>query len=502
MSLYSLVARSIATFPDRGAVTDHHGSWNYRELGVVVDHLASALEQILSPYDPIVAISLPRDRRLVPAILAVLKLNRAYLPVDPSYPQTRREFLLSDSGARWLIIDDAETTEDSGTFALGYGLALMSATGSSEREAPVVGVLPEDLAYIIYTSGTSGVPKGCIVTHRNVLALLESTAAELKLGPQDTWTMFHSYSFDFSVWEMFGALTSGGRLVVVDAFTAVDPAAFGRCLAEQGVTILSQVPSALSNLLDWWRAGTPDWSTLRYVVLGGESMTEALVAKWFAIPTTHGCELINMYGITETTVHVTLHRVQQSDTPFRGGSPIGRPLAHLRVDLRNVSGQPVVDDEPGEMWVQGAGVCSGYLNRPDLTQLRFGDGYYRSGDWAKRDAATGGLLYLGRRDRQVKVRGYRVELEEIERVAERLEFVSRCVCDVVEGELGTRLEAWIVLLNDTLVSVSDVRRALAELLPSHARPSRVHLVDAIPLTANGKVARDGLHEQSPSRGDS
>lgn len=497
MSLYSLVAASIAAFPNRGAVTDRQGTWNYRELGVVLDQMATTLEQVLGPEDAVVAVGLPRDRRLVPAILAILKVNRAYLPVDPSYPKRRREFLMSDSETRWLIMDESDSNADPSATSLGQGLVLMPVTGSNEHEAPV-GDLPDGLAYIIYTSGTSGLPKGCLVSHSNVEALLEATAAEMQLGPTDIWTMFHSYSFDFSVWEMFGALTTGGRLVVVDAFTAVDPAAFGRSLVEQGVTVLSQVPSALSNLLDWWRDGTPDWSTLRYVVLGGEAMTEALVDKWFTVPKVDGCELINMYGITETTVHVTFHRVQQSDTPFRGGSPIGRPLAHLDVDLRNSSGQLVVDDEPGEIWVRGAGVCSGYLNRPELTELRFGAGYYRSGDWAVRDAATGGLLYVGRRDRQVKIRGYRVELEEVERIAERLEFVNRCVCDVVEGELGARLEAWVVPTRGVSTSSVDVRRALAELLPKHAQPSRVHLVESIPLTANGKLAREGLRQQKPS----
>ncbi|HEY2737286.1 MAG TPA: amino acid adenylation domain-containing protein, partial [Thermoanaerobaculia bacterium] len=352
-----------------------------------------------------VGLRMERSPEMVVGILGVLAAGAAYVPLDPAYPEERLSFILADSGAR-IVVRQEEISA-----------AAAVREDEAGEEGPSPG--PDDLAYLIYTSGSTGRPKGVAVTHGNVLSLLGSTASGFGLGPHDVWTLFHSYAFDFSVWELWGVLAFGGRLVVVPWSVSRMPEAFRELLIREGVTVLNQTPSAFGQI-----AGTSDLSSLRLVIFGGEALEPRLLQPWFDRYGDERPRLVNMYGITETTVHVTERRIILSDlrSDLGAGSRIGRPMAGWAVYLLDRSFAPVPVGAAGEMFVGGAGVSRGYPGRPELTAERFvpdpfagapGARLYRSGDLA-RHLPDGDLEYLGRIDHQVKVRGFRIELGEIE----------------------------------------------------------------------------------------
>ncbi len=276
---------------------------------------------------------------------------------------------------------------------------------------------------MIYTSGSTGTPKGVVVTHANVDRLFTATDPWFGFNSDDVWTLFHSYAFDFSVWELWGALRYGGRLVVLSFLESRDPEGFYRLLARERVTVLNQTPSAFRQLARAEEAvlgGAPPDLALRFVIFGGEALEPASLAPWIARHGDRQPRLINMYGITETTVHVTWRPLEEAD--LAAGSRIGRPIPDLAVHLLDAFQRPVPLGVPGEIHVGGAGLAQGYLDRPALTAERFvpdpfsgapGARLYRSGDLARR-RPDGDLEYLGRVDQQVKLRGYRIELGEIE----------------------------------------------------------------------------------------
>ncbi|KUN09336.1 hypothetical protein AQI95_05830 [Streptomyces yokosukanensis] len=321
----------------------------------------------------------------------------------------------------------------------------------------------------------------------------------LGTGPQDVWTLFHSLSFDFSVWELWGPLLYGGRLVVVDRDAATDPLEFARLLVARRVTVLNQVPSAFGNLVTEAADEGIRLPALRRVVFGGEALVPADVRRWWAQGIAPDAQLVNMYGITETTVHVTWCPLSPAvlEQAAPGRTPIGRPLPHLTVSLRDAQGDPVAAGEPGEIWVAGAGVTHGYLDRPELTAGRFvdpadGSGrHYRSGDWAVADA-EGGLFYAGRQDGQVKLRGFRIELGEIEAALRALPGVSGAACLVTADAHGEQSLTAYLVADRTELPASTVRTELAVRLPSHMVPQHVHYLERLPVTPHGKLDRAAL----------
>jgi amino acid adenylation domain-containing protein/FkbM family methyltransferase len=503
-------ARAAAT-PDAVAVVHAGELLSYGALSVRAGRLARRLQGLGIGPESRVGICLERSLELVTAVVGVLAAGGAYVPLDPAYPRERLAYLLADSGvaalvtAGWLLSALPETSAP---------LVLLDEReipdpdeGSGERSDAD----SDNLAYVIYTSGSTGQPKGVAVTHGNVSRLFMATEPDFGCGPGDTWTLFHSYAFDFSVWEIWGALLQGGRLVVVPPEVSRSPVDFVRLLARERVTVLSQTPSAFRQLL-WAEAAAgaeADLAGLRRVVLGGEALDVPGLSPWIA---RHGDErpaLVNMYGITETTVHVTSRRIRRADlTADRMASPIGFPLPHLTLHLLDGGLRPVPVGVPGEIFVGGAGVARGYLGRPERTAERFlpdplggpGTRLYRSGDLARR-RADGQLEYLGRADDQVKIRGFRIEPGEVQAAVAALPAVREAVVlarpGMAVGE-ETRLVAYVVAAGD--LTLSELRGALAGRLPEPLLPSALVLLPALPLTAHGKIDRKKLLEMETAAG--
>ncbi|HEX3526265.1 MAG TPA: amino acid adenylation domain-containing protein [Thermoanaerobaculia bacterium] len=471
--------------PDAPAVSMGAERLTYRELDERANRLAHhLLARGVRPGDRI-ALRLERSTGLVAAILAVLKTGAAYVPLDPAYPAERLAFALEDSGATLEI-----TAEDFENATI--------ADRSPER--PAVPADPGLPAYVIYTSGSTGRPKGVVVTHANVDRLFTATAPWFGFGADDVWTLFHSYAFDFSVWELWGPLLHGGRLAVVPFWESRSPEGFYRLLCDEKVTVLNQTPSAFRQLL-WAEeaAASRGDLSLRWVIFGGEALEPAGLAPWFA---RHGDErprLINMYGITETTVHVTFRPLRADDSGR--GSLIGRPIPDLSLHVLDAHLQPRPFLVAGEIHVGGAGLAQGYLGRPDLTAERFvpdpftgepGARLYRSGDLARR-LPDGDLEYLGRIDLQVKIRGFRIELGEIEAALAAHPAVREAVVLARETTGGERrLVAYAVRVPGDAVEAATLRASLAKRLPDYMLPSAFVLLDELPLTPNGKVDRKAL----------
>ncbi|MFI6816670.1 amino acid adenylation domain-containing protein [Nonomuraea sp. NPDC050328] len=451
-------AEQVERAPDAPAVD----GLTYRELDVRANRLAHALIARGAGPDRLVGLALPRSADLVVAILAVLKTGAAYLPLDPSYPADRLAFMVEDAGPV-CVVDESWFDE----------------LGGLPAHAPARTAEPEDAAYVIYTSGSTGRPKGVVVTHHNVVRLLTSTDALFGFGPDDVWTLFHSAAFDFSVWELWGALLYGGRLVVVPFEVSRSPGDFLELLARERVTVLNQTPSACYQLV---AADDGRDLALRYVIFGGEALEAGRVAGWRP----DGPRLVNMYGITETTVHVTY---------LDGSDGIGRALPDLRVYLLDERLRPVPPGVTGEIYVAGAGLARGYLGRPGLTAERFvadpygppGTRMYRSGDLA-RWRRDGTLDYAGRADQQVKIRGFRIELGEVEAAVLSHPAVAQAAVTVREDRPGDRrLVAYVVWQAAVVGQAAGVREHAARTLPGHMVPSAVVELPALPLTVNGKL---------------
>ncbi|MDC0712950.1 amino acid adenylation domain-containing protein [Stigmatella sp. ncwal1] len=440
-----------ARTPDGAALSFGDVHLSYAELNARANVLAHELRSRGVGPESLVGICVERSAELVIAILGVLKAGGAYVPLDPASPRERLALILEDAEVSALVTETKRReelpTEKVSTIFVD---AIQWQEGQREPN-PAPGLTPDHAAYVIYTSGSTGRPKGVIVTHANATRLFTTTDALYGFGPGDVWTLFHSAAFDFSVWELWGALFYGGRLIVVPHWMTRSPEAFGELIAREGVTVLNQTPSAFRALL---RAPSiadgVGGQGLKWIIFGGEALDAATVRPWFERYPNADTRLINMYGITETTVHVTYHQVTEADLAS-AASPIGRPIPDLVISLLDEHGQPVPDGVPGEMYVGGAGVARGYLKRPELTAQRFikhpsspGERLYRSGDLAIRQQ-DGTFTYLGRIDDQVKIRGFRIELGEIQSVLARHPAVADAYVSTYERSADDRrIVAYVV----------------------------------------------------------
>jgi amino acid adenylation domain-containing protein len=440
---------------------------------------------------------------------APLTAGGAYVPLDPNSPVDRLAFVLKDSAPKAALTHGLarETLQEALAgladkpliLDLDADASLWAGQPASDPDAASIGLTSGHLAYVIYTSGSTGLPKGCLLEHRNVGRLFSATDHWFHFDENDVWTFFHSVAFDFSVWEIWGALIYGGTLVVVPRATARSPLDFYELLRKEGVTVLNQTPSAFRQLIDAQGQGGSGHK-LRYVVFGGEALELSSLKPWFADSQNGYTQLINMYGITETTVHVTYLPLEPADAERAGSSPIGRPIPDLRLYLLDPHGEPVPIGVSGEIYVGGAGVARGYLNRPDLTAQRFlpspfvkGDRLYKAGDLG-RYLTDGSIDFLGRNDFQVKIRGYRIELGEIEaRLAEH-EGIRDAVVLAREDSPGEkRLVAYYVASSGTQdIDPRALRDHLLAVLPDYMVPAAYVRLDAMPLTGNGKLDRRAL----------
>jgi amino acid adenylation domain-containing protein len=489
--------------PDLIALVDQDRRWTYRELNEQANRLAHCLQQRGVAPEVLVGLMLERSAEVVIGILAILKAGGAYVPLDPTYPPERLAFMLEDSQVSVLLTQERFMAglppHEAHAICFDRDRAEIEQQSAENPTSPVTA---DNLAYVIYTSGSTGKPKGVLIQHGNVTRLFDATESWYQFGASDVWTLFHSYAFDFSVWEIWGALLYGGRLVVVPYLVSRSPEAFRQLLCEEGVTVLNQTPSAFYQLMQADElAGNAASLALRYVILGGEALDLQSLKSWF---TRHGDlqpQLVNMYGITETTVHVTCRPIARTDLEAGAGSVIGLPIPDLQLYVLDAHLQPVPYGVTGEMYVGGAGVARGYLNRPDLTEERFvADPFragahkmYRTGDLA-RLLPSGELEYQGRIDHQVKIRGFRIELGEIEAALSAHPAVETNVVIAREDIAGDkRLVAYLVgrAAQEPLAS-ADLRRYLQEKLPDYMVPSAFVTLDAMQLTANGKVDKRAL----------
>ncbi|MGX6601990.1 amino acid adenylation domain-containing protein [Micromonosporaceae bacterium Da 78-11] len=485
---------------DRPAVVDAAGTISYRELFAQAGELAAVLAaRPEAGTNRLVAVQLGRDRTGPVAMLAVLLAGCAFVPVDPTHPVARREMLLADCDAQLIVV--TEGAEPAGSRLIGSAAGARVYVRDTGRPRAD---LPDDLAYVIYTSGTTGEPKGCMVGHAQVLALFDHTAAEFDLGPDDVWSAFHSFSFDFSVWEIWGALLFGGATVVVPPRELARPDALLDLIGRHGVTVLSLTPSMFAHVAAEAVAAGTVLPRVRLTVLGGEAVRLGDVRTWVDHEVAPGGRVVNMYGITEITVHATqidVTGIAVTGTTRgirRGSTPIGDPLKHLAISIRDAEGHELGPGAEGEIWVSGAGVIAGYLGRPDLTAARFvtvaGPGgaerHYRSGDAGFR-AADGSLHCTGRLDNQVKLRGFRVELGEIEATLRRVPGLRDAACTVERNDLGNDLLVAYVV-DDRARTDCELRDDLRRTLPHYMIPQLFVRRTVLPVSVNGKLDRAAL----------
>ncbi|MGY0656009.1 non-ribosomal peptide synthetase DhbF [Bacillus subtilis] len=502
--------KQAALRPDAIAVVYEDQALSYAELNERANRLARMLISEGVGPEQFVALALPRSLEMAVGLLAVLKAGAAYLPLDPDYPADRIAFMLKDAQPAFImtntkaanhippvenvpkiVLDDPELAEKLNTYPAEN-------PKNKDRTQPLS---PLNTAYVIYTSGSTGVPKGVMIPHQNVTRLFAATEHWFRFSSDDIWTMFHSYAFDFSVWEIWGPLLHGGRLVIVPHHVSRSPEAFLRLLVKEGVTVLNQTPSAFYQFMQAERE-QPDLGqalSLRYVIFGGEALELSRLEDWYNRHPENRPQLINMYGITETTVHVSYIELDRSMAALRANSLIGCGIPDLGVYVLDERLQPVPPGVAGELYVSGAGLARGYLGRPGLTSERFiadpfgppGTRMYRTGDVA-RLRADGSLDYVGRADHQVKIRGFRIELGEIEAALVQHPQLEDAAVIVREDQPGDKRLAAYVIPSEETFDTAELRRYAAERLPDYMVPAAFVTMKELPLTPNGKLDRKAL----------
>ncbi|MGJ7605343.1 amino acid adenylation domain-containing protein [Variovorax sp. LT1R20] len=490
--LHRRIERQARVRPQAPALAFDGETLSYGELNARANRLAHRLIKLGVKPEAKVGIAVERSVAMVVGILAILKAGGAYVPLDPEYPADRLAYMVADSGIELLLTQGH--LDVPGIEALQV-LALDTLDTGSESDAdPQVALSGDNLAYVIYTSGSTGRPKGAQLCHRNVTRLLDATEPWFHFGLQDVWTMFHSYAFDFSVWEIFGALCTGGKLVIVPFWASRSPGDFLRLLREEQVTVLNQTPSAFGQLTSLPQAHEGGLA-LRTVIFGGEALEPQRLRTWIEHHGDQHPQLVNMYGITETTVHVTWRRITAADIG-RQRSPVGVAIPDLGLRVLDAQLSPVPIGVAGELHVSGEGLARGYLNRAGLTAERFvaanhGERLYRTGDLVRWNN-EGQLEYLGRIDHQVKVRGFRIELGEIEAQLLAQPEVREAVVVANEGPAGTRLVGYVSAQAGQAIDVAELKSRLGTALPDYMVPAAWVVLDGLPLNANGKVDRKAL----------
>ncbi|HZP49294.1 MAG TPA: amino acid adenylation domain-containing protein [Vicinamibacterales bacterium] len=500
--LHEMFEAAAAENPQAIAVSCEEDARSYDALNRRANRIAHHLRSLGVGAESLVGICVDASIDLVAAIVGVLKAGAAYVPIDPESPAARTRLVLEDAGCRVVVTTERRRDRfdnvDCRIVSLDGDAAALARAGDGN---PRVRVTPAQLAYVIFTSGSTGRPKGVAVTHANVSRLFSATAPWFRFGAGDVWTLFHSAAFDFSVWELWGPLLHGGRLVVVPYWVARSPEALHELLRRERVTVLNQTPSAFKQLTEFDRTVAGQPLALRLIVFGGEALDLAALRPWVE---RHGDELpalVNMYGITETTVHVTYRRIRADDVWTGSGSPIGAAIPDLDLFLLSPgAGELVPIGVAGEIHVGGPGLARGYVFQPELSADRFvpnpfggaGERLYRSGDLARR-RANGDIEYLGRIDQQVKIRGFRIELGEIAAALRTHPDVGDATVVMAPGAHGEpQLVAYAVLRSGGTGDAAGLLAHVRGRLPDYMVPRAFVFLDALPMTENGKLDRARL----------
>ena len=500
--IHQLFEEQVERTPDAVAVVFEEERLTYRELNAKANQLAHYLQSLGVEAEVLVGICVERSIEMIVGLLGILKAGGAYVPFDSNSPAERLAFMLADAGISIIVTEEKlkSAIPSLPDVVVCLDTDWQQKIAPQAPSNPTGSVESSSLAYIIYTSGSTGKPKGVLTQHNNVTRLFAATQPWFSFNSNDVWTLFHSYAFDFTVWEIWGALFYGGTLVVVPYWVSRSPKDFYQLLCQNKVTVLNQTPSAFRQLIKVEDSlSTESPLHLRYVIFGGEALEIKSLEPWFERHGDSSPQLINMYGITETTVHVTYRPLTISDLN-RNVSPIGSPIPDLQAYILDNYLQPVPIGVPGELHIGGAGLARGYLNRPELTEQKFisnpfsdkpGSRLYKTGDKA-RYLPYGKIEFIGRIDNQVKIRGFRIELGEIEATLAQHPEVRQAVVIVrSDSTEDKRLVAYIVSEAEELAG-SVLRGFLKSKLPDYMVPSAFVFLEAIPLTANGKVNRRAL----------
>ncbi len=508
MTLDEKFAQIAKKFPKNIAIKDANREITYKELDQESNRIANTIvakaSTLINNDNQWVATFLDRSWHIPASFMGVLKAGKAYIPIDPSYPDDRILYILKNSEAKIIITDEAHSKFlykillNADLKREDFCIILMEDLDDNKKALSIKNTA-ESAAYVIYTSGSTGTPRGVVIEHQNVYNLLFQQNLIFTFDAQDVWTMFHSPCFDFSVWEMYGALLFGGKLLIISKDVAAAPDVFTQMLEEEKVSVLNLTPTAFYELSDYMVNSSLDFNCLRYLVFGGEALRPARLAEWHK--SFGHVEIINMYGITETTVHVTWAKIASEEIK-KGQSIIGRPLPSWGIIIMDKEGKISPRGEVGEICVYGGGVSRGYLNNPLETAKKFvqieGHKLYKSGDLGK-VCQNGMIEYLGRMDDQVKIRGFRIELGEVEHALISHPSIKDAVAMPILGSgedkhMGELLAAYIVLNEE--ISAQSLQRYLTQALPDYMIPGKIEIVPAIPLTKNGKADKKKLLSQT------
>jgi len=501
--IHQVFEAQVVRTPDAVAVVFEEKSLTYMELNRKANQLAHFLQKQGVRPEVSVGIYVERSLEMVVALLGILKAGGAYVPLDLTYPIDRLTFMLADTQAPVLCSQQQFITKlpnyEGRIVCLDTDWEKIAQESEANPDSTATG---ENLAYVIYTSGSTGKPKGVLINHASAVHLFDATRSLFHFDARDVWSLFHSYAFDFSVWELWGPLLSGGRLVVVPYWVSRSSEAFYALLRTEQVTILNQCPSAFHQLIRVEESsGAPRSLALRLVIFGCEAFEVQSLKPWVDRQGDQAPQLVVMYGPTETTVFVTYYPLTTADLELASGSVIGRPIPGSQIYILDAYQQPVPVGVPGEIYIGGTGLARGYLHRPELTAERFVSNplsrnadarLYKTGDLA-RYMLNGNVEFLGRIDDQVKIRGFRVELGEIDAVLSQHPSVAQEVVVVREDIPGDkRLVAYVVVTQGQTLTIKTLRSYLAERLPAYMVPSAFMVLDTLPLTHNSKIDRRAL----------
>ena len=476
--------------PSAIAIKDGNIQLSYAELEEKTTILANILSQNFSIIaGDLIAISMERGVSLIVAMIAVIKCRATYIPIDQYKPPLWIQEVLSESKPKIVLTDSVNFKN------INYPKKLNLSTLEYELEKCFLNNNPKDTdaCYVIYTSGTTGSPNGVFVNNRNLINLLSVSNMIYSFSESDTWCLFHSYSFDFSVWEIWGALAFGGRLVIAPHFTCRSPKDFYKLIKKEEITILNQTPSAFYPLQHEF-IENDSTEKLKFVIFGGDRLDCSCISPWLNYFGYDKPKLFNMFGITETTIHVTYHKIALTEL---GISPIGFPLPSFDIKLLDDDKNLVSDGEVGEITITGPCVTAGYRFNQKLTSSRFipdscGTLRYYSGDLARFDKKIG-YVYIGRKDQQIKFNGYRIEIGEIESAINKQDNVSQsAVVFDKKNPNAQKIIAYVILNQEKSFNTSQLRKSLRQLIPYYMLPTKIIVIKSLPLTTNSKVDREKL----------